>query len=112
MKQPRVSVIVPAFNAEAYISNAINSILGQTAFADELEILIVDDRSTDNTRQVVADLNAAYPQVKLLINERSRGPSGARNTGLLQARGEYIAFLDADDLWHDDHLAKGIPFLE
>lgn len=112
MKGPKVSVIVPAYNAESGIEKAVASILQQTAHADATEILIADDRSSDNTRAIVLKLAEAHPQVKLLPNTRTKGPSGARNTALLQATGEYVAFLDADDVWNPDHLEKGIAFLE
>ena len=112
MKHPTVSVIVPAYNAEASIENAINSILRQTAFADDTEILVVDDRSSDNTSAIVARSSSLNPQVRLFANARAKGPSGARNTGLLHAVGKYVAFLDADDVWNPDHLEKGISFLE
>jgi glycosyltransferase involved in cell wall biosynthesis len=112
MKRPKVSVVVPAYNAEAGVEKAVGSILNQTQFADEIEILIVDDRSADNTSAIVTRLTALHPEVKLFTNARGKGPSGARNTALLHATGDYVAFLDADDVWHPDHLEKGIPFLE
>lgn len=110
--QPRISVIIPAYNAEAFIANAINSIVDQSSYADSTEIIVVDDGSTDNTTQIVADLSRRYSTLKLFTNDRQKGPSGARNVGLDNAGGDFIAFLDADDLWYPDHLEKAIAFLQ
>ena len=107
----KVSVIVPAYNAGLFIENAINSILAQS-YGGEVEILVIDDQSSDNTKALVADMARRHPQIILLRNERAKGPSGARNTGLLTASGSYIAFLDADDAWFSNHLEEGIGFLE
>lgn len=112
ISKPRISIILPAYNAADYITLAIDSILGQSAYADESEILVVDDRSSDNTKTIVNSLSHRHPQVKLIDNQRKKGPSGARNTGLQHAKGDYIAFLDADDLWYPNHLESGIRFLE
>lgn len=107
---PKISVIIPAYNAEKFISKAIESIVNQQA-ADSVEVLVIDDASKDSTAAVVAELAIEYPQVKLLSNERCKGPSGARNTGIINATGEFIAFLDADDLWLENHLQEGIAVL-
>lgn len=109
--QPRISVIIPAYNAEMFIADAINSVLAQK-YSSETEIIVVDDGSSDNTRGVVSQMSTHYHQIKLLFNERRKGPSGARNTGLLKAAGDYLTFLDADDLWCPNHLEQGIDFLE
>ncbi len=77
-----------------------------------MEILVIDDHSSDNTIAVVSDMARQYQQIRLLTNEREKGPSGTRNTGLLRSRGEYVAFLDADDTWFPNHLKAGIGFLE
>ncbi|NWF56495.1 MAG: glycosyltransferase family 2 protein [Syntrophaceae bacterium] len=108
---PRISVIIPAFNAERFVTDALQSVLAQK-YSSAAEIIVVDDGSWDNTRALVADLSARYPQITLILNERKKGPSGARNTGLLKATGDYIAFLDADDLWCPNHLELGVDFLE
>ena len=108
---PDVSVIIPAYNAGFHIGNAIDSVLTQN-YNKNIEIIVVDDGSTDNTAAVVSSLRRTYNQITYLTNERNKGPSGARNTGLLNASGTYIAFLDADDIWFPNHLMEGISFLE
>lgn len=90
---PSVSVIMPCFNAEAFIADSLRSIESQN-YAGDLEILVIDDGSTDNSVQQAA----SFRQVKVL-RQKNQGPAAARNLGLAQAQGEVIAFLDADDLW-------------
>jgi succinoglycan biosynthesis protein ExoO len=97
---PKVSVIVPAYNAERYVENAVYSALAQT-LAD-VEIIVVDDASTDATAQIVAGI--CDDRVRLLRNERNCGPAQARNLALRAARGEWIAFLDADDWFAPNRL--------
>lgn len=95
-----ISCIVPVYNGARYIAQAIDSILGQT-YAP-LEVIVVDDGSSDNTREVVAGFGS---RVACLYQENA-GPAAARNRGLAAARGEFIAFLDADDLWHAEKLQR------
>lgn len=107
----KVSVVIPAYNAEDSIGRAIASVLSQE-YDCEYEILVIDDRSDDNTAAVVRGLSSLHPEIQCISNERQKGPSGARNTGLLRATGEYTAFLDADDVWRPNHLLEGIGFLD
>lgn len=93
-----VSVIIPAFNAAAYLAKAIASVNAQE-YAP-LEIIVVDDGSTDTTPQIAPTL----PNVRLLRQPHA-GPAAARNTGIQAAQGTLLAFLDADDLWAKDKLA-------
>ena len=88
-----VSVIVPTYNCATYLPDAIDSVLAQT-FKD-FEIIIVDDGSTDNTREVVKKYGL---QIKYIYQE-NKGPSAARNLGIQSSNGQYIAFLDSDDIW-------------
>lgn len=90
---PLVSVIIPAFNAERTIRQALDSVLGQTV--SDLEVLVVDDGSTDRT---IACARGADPRVTV-AQQRNAGPSEARNHGARLARGAYLGFLDADDVW-------------
>jgi Glycosyl transferase family 2 len=90
---PLFSVIIPTFNRAALIARTLDSVLGQT-LAD-LEVIVVDDGSTDSTPAVVANFGA---RVKFL-QQQNRGPGAARNVGLRSATGEFVAFLDSDDLW-------------
>jgi glycosyltransferase involved in cell wall biosynthesis len=102
MFQVLVSVIIPAYNAEATIGEAIESVLSQT-YAN-LEIIVVDDGSEDNTCQVIEQ---QFPMV-LLKRCTNHGPSYARNRGVEVSRGQWIAFLDADDAWHPDKISQQI----
>lgn len=105
MSRPRVSVIVPAFNAARFIGDALASIVRQ-AYAP-LEIVVIDDGSTDDTAAVALGCGASLR----LIAQPNAGPAAARNRGISIARGELIAFLDADDLWPDGKLALQVPWL-
>jgi glycosyltransferase involved in cell wall biosynthesis len=96
----RVSVIIPAWNAERYIGDTIESALGQTLAAEE--IIVVDDGSTDGT----AALARSYPAPVTVVSERVGGPGAARNLGASRSRGEWLAFLDADDLWLPEKLER------
>jgi glycosyltransferase involved in cell wall biosynthesis len=98
-----VSVVIPAYNAARFISATLESVLNQTY--PPSEILVVNDGSTDETATIVEKVAAKYPAVKL-INQEQAGPSAARNNGLRQAQGTYIALVDSDDLWREDFLEK------
>lgn len=101
--QPTVSVVIPAYNYIRYLPEAIDSALQQTL--PPLEVLVIDDGSTDDTAQVVAARYGQNPRVRYL-HQPNAGLSAARNTGIRHARGEFIAFLDADDLWKPDFLKE------
>jgi glycosyltransferase involved in cell wall biosynthesis len=105
MNGPLVSVIVPAFNAEVTIGETVRSALAQTH--DEIEIIVVDDGSSDATAARVAETADGDPRV-ILIRQARGGVGAARNAGIAAARGDYVAPLDADDLWHPDKLARQI----
>jgi len=103
---PKVSVIIPAFNTSDYICRAIDGVLAQTY--TDFEIIVVDDGSTD---RLVAVLKAYRDRIKYFYQE-NKGPSAARNNGINRAEGEYIAFLDGDDIWCPENLEKKIKYLE
>src|SRR4028119_1061372 len=90
---PRVSVIIPVYNCDRYIQEAIESVLNQTY--SDYEIIVVDDGSTDNTRSV---LEPYFHRIHYIYQE-NQGASAARNRGLQEARGKFVAFLDADDFF-------------
>ncbi|MCK5342735.1 MAG: glycosyltransferase family 2 protein, partial [Candidatus Heimdallarchaeota archaeon] len=95
METPLISIIIPTYNREKLILNALDSIFNQT-FQD-YEILIIDDASTDNTEQVIKELN--HSKIKYLKLEKNSGQCIARNFGAKRAQGQFIAFLDSDDEW-------------
>jgi glycosyltransferase involved in cell wall biosynthesis len=105
---PKVSVIIPAYNAMAYLPDTLESVLQQT-FRD-FEILIINDGSTDNI-QMWATQNITDLRVRV-IAQSNQGLSAARNTGIANAEGEYIAFVDADDLWNSTKLEKQVQCLD
>src|SRR5207249_5665470 len=98
---PRVSVIVPLYNLREFVGDAIESVLAQTLPAHQLELIVVDDGSTDGGAEVVRHF---VPPVRYLRQE-NRGLSAARNTGIRAARAPFLAFLDADDRLLPDKLA-------
>lgn len=110
-KKPIISVVIPAFNAEKYIAEAIESVLGQSY--ENFELLVVNDCSTDCTSTVVESFAFHDKRVTLIdLPANKGGPAGPRNIGVLQARGRWIAFLDADDIWHPCKLQRQLDLLE
>ncbi|MGA9753776.1 MAG: glycosyltransferase family A protein [Desulfobaccales bacterium] len=102
---PAVSVIIPTYNRAALVGQALASVQAQS-FRD-FEVLVVDDGSTDATPEVLA----GWREVRVLRHPRRRGVSAARNTGVACARGEWLAFLDSDDLWRPAKLARQMAYL-
>lgn len=101
---PLVSVIMPAYNAEAFIKEAIDSVRSQTI--TDWELWIIDDCSKDATCRIVEEIADADSRVKLLRNEKNMGAAGSRNRGLDIFRGKYVALLDSDDYWYPNMLEK------
>jgi glycosyltransferase involved in cell wall biosynthesis len=104
-----VSVIIPVRNGERYLADAIASVLNQNH--TPLELVIVDDGSTDGTRDVVADAATHYGTCVHYMHQTWRGPSAARNLGISKARGDVISFLDHDDLWAPQCLPRHLAYL-
>lgn len=98
---PEVSVIIPAYNCEKYIEKTVASVASQS-FKD-LEIIIVDDGSTDQTYETIENIAKNDTRIKL-FSQKNGGASKARNKGINEASGNYIAILDSDDLWHEDKI--------
>jgi len=103
---PRVSVIIPAYNAERYLGEALDSVMAQTW--RDIEVVVVDDGSTDGTQEIVRGYG---PPVRLL-EQANAGPAAARNRGVREAEGELVAFLDSDDLWLPEKLALQVPLFD
>ena len=95
---PSISVIITTFNNEKYLRGAIQSVLRQTY--KPYEVIVVDDGSKDNTRSIITEFDG---KIRYLFQE-NRGPSAARNLGIGEAKCEFIAFLDADDVWDENKL--------
>ena len=102
-KQIKVSVVMPIYNAGEYLARAISDVLSQTL--TELELICVDDGSTDNSPKIIKDFATKDKRIKV-IREENAGPSVARNIGLKSAKGKYIIFLDADDFYEDNLLME------
>src|SRR5258706_6977096 len=96
-----ISVIMPAYNGERFIAQSIMSVLNQT-FRD-LELIVVDDGSTDHTAEIVTELRRQDDRIRLFRQQNS-GQAAARNTGIGKSQGDLIAFLDQDDLWLEEKL--------
>lgn len=114
-----VTVVIPAYNCEKFIGQAMDSVLKQTT-KEEIEILVIDDGSTDNTREAVqsymnryANLGECdYPRsISYHSNGKNKGVAETRNVGIRAAQGEFIAFLDADDWWKKDKLEKQLALI-
>lgn len=101
-----VSVIMPAYNAEKTIETAIESVVHQTE--KDWELIVVDDGSTDNTKKIIEKYTDE--RIKYVYNNLEKGVSNSRNLGISKARGEWIAFLDSDDMWKPEKLAKQIKY--
>jgi glycosyltransferase involved in cell wall biosynthesis len=113
MREIKVSIITIFFNAEKFLAEAINSAIAQTY--DFWELLLIDDGSSDGSTEIALRYAQQYPeQVRYLEHENHQnlGMSAARNLGINNAKGEYISFLDADDLWLPDKLEKQVAILE
>ncbi len=106
MNPPGVSVVIPAFNAASWLARAIESALAQTMAVTE--VIVVDDGSTDLTAEVAQ----RYESVRLVRRVANGGPAAARNSGIMIARGDWIALLDADDAWLPQKLERQLPWLQ
>lgn len=100
--KPTVSVLVPAFNAIPFLNRSVNSALEQTL--KSVEIIIVDDSSTDGTLELARRLSDTYPNVRVVALLENGGPAAARNAAIAAATGDWLAILDADDAYDTDHL--------
>ena len=106
---PEVTVILPAYNAEKYIREAVDSIRSQTY--DDYEVVAVDDGSTDSTGEILDELAADFSKMTV-IHQENRGLAAARNAALASMKGQYVALLDSDDIWLPDKLKRCMDFLK
>lgn len=107
---PEVSIIMPLYNNQVHIKKTINSVLSQTF--ENFEIIVVDDCSEDNSVPIVQQLVKKDPRIKIFQMSENNGAALARNAGLKESKGRYIAYLDADDLWEESKLEKQISFMK
>ncbi|MBU6301079.1 MAG: glycosyltransferase family 2 protein [Verrucomicrobia bacterium] len=105
---PRVSIVIPSYNSVKYLPETLESVLHQDH--QDFEVIVVNDGSTDET-EAWFSAHVTDPRFRL-ITQANQGPSTARNTGIAASQGEYIAFLDSDDLWHPSKLTKQIEILD
>lgn len=105
-----VSIVMPAYNCEKYVVEAINSILAQTY--RNWELLVLDDGSKDNTLRIIKEFSQKDSRIKALPNGKNMGVSATRNRGIELASGEWIAFLDSDDMWKPEKLEKQFEIVE
>ena len=108
MQSQQISIIMPAYNAEKFIGDSLQSTITQTY--QNFEVIVVDDGSSDKTCNIVKHYISKDKRIKLL-NQKHSGTADARNLGINNAKGSLIAFLDADDLWHPDKLSQQITFM-
>jgi glycosyltransferase involved in cell wall biosynthesis len=103
MSSLKVSIIIPLYNKAPYVRRALDSIAAQSL--SDFEVIVIDDGSTDDGAAIVT----GYPDARYrLIRQANAGPGAARNTGIAQSRGEFIAFLDADDEWLPTYLDESV----
>lgn len=107
---PKVSVIIPVYNAEKYLSEAIESVIDQSY--DDWEIIAVNDGSTDSSPDILKNYENRYPSKIRVLHQPNSGLSAARNAAIAAANGEYIAFLDADDLWLPEKTDEQVYLLD
>ncbi|OQC16078.1 MAG: putative glycosyltransferase EpsE [Lentisphaerae bacterium ADurb.Bin082] len=108
---PKISVIIPVYNASEFIEERISRVLSQEV-PSEFEVILVDDCSTDNSLQLLSRLAENEKRLRVFHQEKNQGPAAARNRGIEESKGDFIAFLDADDYWKPGFLVKTSAFLE
>lgn len=110
MEKGLVSIITPMYKGAAFVGKTIQSVLNQTY--KNWEMIIVDDCSPDNGAGIAEVEKFSDPRIKLIKSKQNKGSSGARNIALHEARGQYIAHLDSDDIWHEDFLEEQLKFMQ
>jgi len=109
MRNNLVSIITPSYNSSRFIVECVNSVISQTF--QNWEMIIVDDCSNDNSKDIISVLSAKDERIKSILLEENTGAAEARNIAIMKAKGKYIAFLDSDDIWNEDKLEKQIAFM-
>lgn len=110
MAEPLVSVIMPVYNSERFLEDAIRSVINQIYI--NWELWLVDDNSTDNSKKLITNFTTIDNRIKSIFLTKNSGTAIARNTAIARSTGKYIAFLDSDDIWLPEKLSKQISFME
>ena len=110
MGKDLISIVVPVYNAERFIEETIKTVLNQTY--EKWELILVDDCSKDNSKQIIEKFMQNDSRIKYYCQEKNGGPALARHKGIDLSTGNYICFLDADDLWDKDKLRKQTDFIK
>ena len=111
MKKYKISVVIPIYNMEKYIEETVYSVLNQTLGRDNIQIILVNDGSTDNSDFICKKMQEEYKNI-LYLSKKNSGVSNTRNYAIKYIEGKYVNFLDADDKWDYDALEKGYNMLE
>ena len=109
-EKPTVSVIIPTYNRAHLIDRSIQSVLNQTY--QDFELIVVDDRSTDNTEDIIRQFREKDKRIKYIKHDKNKGGSAARNTRIKNSVGKYIVFQDSDDEWFPEKLEKQMKIFE
>ena len=105
MSEPLFSIVIPAYNSGKFITKTLDSLTRQSL--RDFEVVIVNDGSKDDTQKVISEYIASYPDLNIrLISQENKGIAGARNRGIIEARGSFVAFLDHDDIWYCEKLTS------
>jgi len=97
-----ITAVIPCYNSESTIQQAVESVLNQSSPVNE--IIVLDDHSLDQTVLILKELQKNHPQIQIITHDQNQGPSRLRNLGIQLAKSKYVAFLDADDYWHPDKI--------
>jgi len=107
---PQISIILPVYNSERYINRTITSILQQTM--TDFELIAIDDCSTDSSLAKLQEWADKDSRIQVVANSQNMGVADTRNKGIAMAKGDYICFIDSDDTWHSDKLAKQLTWMQ
>ena len=110
LKQPLITVVMPNYNGHRFVEQAIDSVLSQTY--PNFELLIVDDCSKDDSLQLIQHKAQSDSRIRVIVLKKNAGVANARNVGIREAKGKYIALLDNDDLWTEDKLERQLTIAE
>lgn len=112
MPQFEISVVIPVYNAEAYLEETLASVEAQTLGMDAIQVILVDDGSTDGSPALCEAFRSQYPDNVTLVRQENQGVSAARNTGIEYVQGEYLTFLDSDDTWTPKSFKNALRFFK